>query len=303
MQERAALDELLGSDRKLRRKVRDELLADAEEFGDERRSPLVEREGAKALSEAELIPSEPVTVVLSEKGWVRAAKGHEVDAAGLTYRGGDAFLASAQGRSNQPAMFVDSTGRAYTVPSHTLPSARSHGEPLSSSVSPPAGARFVAVLMGADDARVLMASSAGYGFLTTCGELVTRNKKGKALVTVPKGAAALAPFALPAETAADARVAAVTDAGRLLVFPLAELPLLARGKGVKLINIPRSKREQEALVGAVVVGEKDTLRIHAGKRYLNLKRSELEPFEGGRALRGNLLPRGFRNVDRVEIVD
>ncbi len=300
LKERAELEELLGSEGKLRRLVRKELEADAQEFGDDRRSPLVERQGARAMSESELIPSEPVTVVLSEKGWIRAAKGHEVDAAGLSYRGGDDFLAAARGRSNLPVVFLDSTGRSYTLPSHTLPSARSHGEPLSSSVNPPAGSHFVGVAMGTEETPILMSSAAGYGFITTFGDLLTRNKKGKAALSVPKGSEALPPQPL-AETE-DLRIAAVTNVGRVLVFPLAELPKLARGKGVKLINIPRAKAEEEHLVAAVALADKDTLRIHAGNHYRNLKRADLEPFQGTRALRGNLLPRAFRRVSKVEVV-
>jgi topoisomerase IV subunit A len=301
LRERDELGQLLDSERRLKRRVRDELAADAEEFGDPRRSPLVAgAAAARALDEAALVPAEPVTVVLSEMGWIKAAKGHEVDPESLAYRTGDAFLQAAQGKSNQQAVFLDSTGRSYSLPAHALPSARGHGEPLSSSLAPPSGATFVGVLLGNEDDLVLLASSAGYGFVARLADLHAKNKSGKAVLTVPKGAVALPPS--PVTDLATDLAAAATDAGHLLVFPASELPQLARGKGVKLINIPPSKRGGEQLVGAVALPEKATLRIHAGKRYLNLRRSELEPFAGTRAQRGKMLPRGFQAAGRVEVV-
>lgn len=298
LKERDDLTETLGSDKKLRGRVRAELVADAKEHGDVRRSPIRQREAAKALAEADLVPSEPVTVVLSEMGWVRAAKGHELDGESLAYRSGDAFLAAARGRSNQQAVFLDSTGRSYSLPAHTLPSARGHGEPLSSSLTPPSGASFVGVLLGADDDLVLLATSDGYGFLARIGDLHANKKAGKAVISVGKGAKALPPQ--PISDLETDLCAAATDSGRVLVFPLEELPRLARGKGVKILNIPRGKGE--SMVGAVAVPDRGTLRIHSGKRYLNLKGGELEPFQGARARRGEKLPRGFQGVTRVEVV-
>ncbi|MCB1032904.1 MAG: DNA topoisomerase IV subunit A, partial [Acidobacteria bacterium] len=299
--ERDELERILGSPRLLKKKVRDELEADGAEFDDGRRSPIVERESAKALSEADLVPSEPVTVVLSEKGWVRAGKGHELDAEGLSYRSGDIFLHAATGRSNQWAVFLDSAGRSYSLPAHTLPSARGQGEPLSSSLSPASGARFLAVLMGGDEDPYLLASDAGYGFIVKLGELQTRQKAGKAVLTLPKGALPLLPR--PVESLEEDLVVGVTDLGRLLAFPIAELPQMPRGKGVKIVHMPVTKREgTETLLAAAVVGAKTQIRIHAGKRYLNLKRSDLDEYLGTRAQRGKKLPRGFQKVDRVEVL-
>jgi topoisomerase-4 subunit A len=306
LREREELDEVLGAEKKLRRKVRDELLADAETFGDPRRSPIRRREAARALDESALVPSEPVMVILSEKGWVRAAKGHEVDPETLAYRGGDGFLHAARGRSNQLAVFLDSTGRSYSLPAHALPSARGHGEPLSSSLTPPPGAAFVGVLLGGEEELVLLATTAGHGFLARLGDLFAKNKAGKAVLMPGKGARPLAPaLAAGLDTAAGregALVAAATDAGRLLLFPAADLPQLPRGKGVKLMNIPRGRQGEERLVGAVVLPEGATLRVHAGKKYVNLKGADLDPYRGARAQRGTKLSRGFQAVTRLEVV-
>ncbi|HEV7667556.1 MAG TPA: DNA topoisomerase IV subunit A [Thermoanaerobaculia bacterium] len=295
--ERADLEKTLSSEARLRKKVRDELERDVAQFGDARRSPMVERDAARAMAETELVPSEAVTVILSEKGWVRAGKGHEVDAAALPYKSGDAFLQAATGRSNQQALFLDSTGRSYALPAHLLPSARGHGEPLSSQLQPPDGAHFVALLMGADDDLYLVATSTGYGFLVRLGELSSRNRAGKAVLNVTPGAKVLPPVKVTNLEAS--RLAAATDGGRLLLFPLAEMPELARGKGVKILNL--SAKEKESIVALAVVPPSGHLKVHAGKRYLALKPSEQEPFAGKRAQRGAKLPRGFQNVGSLEV--
>jgi topoisomerase-4 subunit A len=301
VKERDGLERTLSSETRLRRLVREELERDAESFGDARRSPLVQREAARALDEAELLPTEPVTVVLSERGWVRAAKGHELDPAELAYKAGDAFLQAARGKSNQLAIFLDTTGRSYALPAHTLPSARGQGEPLSSHLTPPAGASFAGVLLGADDERCLLATTAGYGFVTAIGDLVARNRAGKAVLTVSSGARALPPAA-GLESDADL-VAVATDAGRLLIFPLRDLPLLTRGKGVRLISLPASKRGEraaESLVAVAVLPAGARLVVHTGSRYLNLKPAEYAPYRGERARRGSRLPRGYSSVVRLE---
>ncbi len=300
LQERDELDQILGSEARLKRLVRDELLADAEEFGDARRSPIRQREASRALAESELLPSEPVTVILSEKGWVRAAKGHDIEVEGLAYRAGDAFLDAAQGRSNQLAVFLDSTGRSYSLAAHSLPSARGHGEPLSSSLTPPAGASFVGVMLGNEDDWVLLSTTAGYGFLARVSDLFAKNKAGKAVISVTAGARALPPQ--PVASLDGDEIAAVTDSGRLLVFTLAELPRLPRGKGVKIVNIPRSKAAAESMLAAAVLPDGATLRIHAGKGYTNLKGADFDPWRGSRAQRGNLLSKNYRKVTRVEVV-
>jgi topoisomerase IV subunit A len=294
--ERDDLEKTLSSETRLRRKVRDELVADAREFGDARRSPIVERGAAKAMDETALTPAEPVTVVLSERGWVRAGKGHELDPTELPYKAGDAFLQAVRGKSNLNAVFLDSTGRTYSLPAHGLPSARGQGEPLSSHLTPPAGATFVAVLMGSDEDPYLLTTSAGYGFLTKLGDLQARNRAGKAVIGVSPGAKVLAPLKVGNPT--TERLVAATDGGRLLVFPLEQMPFLGRGKGVRILGV----KGGEALSALAILPEGGTLRVHAGKRYLNLKPAELEPFAGQRAQRGGRLPKGFTNVTGLEVV-
>ncbi len=299
VKERDKLTALLGSEARLRKLVRKELLEDAEKFGDARRSPIVARAEARALSEAALLPSEPVTVVLSEKGWVRCAKGHEIDAAGLSYKAGDAFKAAAPGRSNQQAVFIDSTGRSYSLPAHSLPSARGQGEPLTGRLSPPAGALFECLLLPEDDALYVLASDAGYGFVLRGADLLAKNKAGKALLTLPEGARVMAPRRLT--EAGNDRLAAVTSEGRLLIFAASELPQLAKGKGNKLIGIPgeRVARREEYLVDLQVLPAGMTLVLQAGKRTLSLRGEDLQHYCGERGRRGSLLPRGFQRVDAL----
>jgi topoisomerase IV subunit A len=296
-EERTNLEKILGSKARLRKEVREELLRDAEEFGDRRRSPIVEREAARAMDASALIPSEPVTVVLSEKGWVRAGKGHDLDASALQYKGGDAFLHSAKGRSNQLVVFLDSTGRTYSLPAHELPSAKGHGEPLSSSLAPPAGASFVGVMMGEPDELWLLTTDDGYGFVIRLEEMMTRLKAGKSIVNVGKGASALRPQRV-ANFETDL-VAAATTEGKLLLFGVQELPQLSRGKGVQTIKIHRTPIAPEKVVATAVVPVDGTLVVHAGKRYTNLKRADLESYIGKRAQRGLKLPRGFQNVTTI----
>jgi topoisomerase-4 subunit A len=295
--ERVALEKILGSKKLLRRQVRDELERDAEEYGDKRRSPIVEREAAKAMDAAALIPSEPVTIVLSERGWIRAGKGHDLDPTALLYKAGDAFLHAAKGRSNQLAVFLDSTGRSYALPAHELPSAKGHGEPLSSSLTPPPGATFVSVLMGEPDDLYLMTTDDGYGFVVKFGELVTDRKAGKAIVNVGDGAVLLRPQRV-ADFDHDLLAAATTE-GKLLLFPMNELPQLARGKGVQTIKVHRTPIAPEKVVSTAVVPVGGTLVVHAGKRYTNLKGADLDTYLGKRAQRGLKLPRGFQSVSMI----
>ncbi len=297
--ERDRLLALLGSESKLKKLVRQELLADAEKYGDERRSPLVARAEARALSETDLLPAEPVTVVLSEKGWVRCAKGHDIDAAGLSYKAGDAFKAAAPGRSNQFAVFLDSTGRSYSLAAHSLPSARGQGEPLTGRLSPPAGASFDCVLLPEDEALYVLASDAGYGFVVRADDLQAKNKAGKALLTLPEGARVMAPR--PLRALESDLLAAVTSEGRLLVFPVAELPQLAKGKGNKIVGIPaeRVASREEYLVDLAVLPQGATLVLQAGKRTLSLRADDLDHYRGERGRRGSLLPRGFQRVDAL----
>jgi len=299
--EREQLISVLASPAKLKRKVKDELLADAKKFGDPRRSPLIARGAAQAMSETELLPSEPITVVISSKGWIRAAKGHDVDPAALTYRDGDSLGHAARGRSSQQAAFLDSQGRAYSTPAHTLPSARGAGEPLSSRFSPASGARFVCTVIAEPETRLVVASSFGYGFVTRFESLVGRQKAGKVLLNLSDGAEVLHP-ALVTDVATDMLVA-VTSSGHLLAFPLAELPELEKGKGNKLIQIPPAKLKSgdERVLAVVSLRSGSELTLHCGQRKLGISWRDLQAYAGTRASRGNQLPRGFQRVDRVEV--
>ncbi len=300
-QERDQLQKILGSAARLKTLIRKELIAAADEYGDERRSPLVLRDEAKAFSELELMSADPITVVMSAKGWIRAAKGHDIDPGSLSYKSGDSFSMAVRGRSNQPTVILDSTGRAYTLLSHNLPSARGQGEPVTGRINPPSGATFEGMMMGNPDALYLLASDAGYGFVARLADLQTKNRSGKAAISLPKGGHVLQPVAI--EQVEETWVAAVSNEGRLLVFPLADLPQLARGKGNKIIGIPgaRVQSRDEFVVALAVMSANDSLTVYAGKRYLKLKFSELEHYRGERGRRGNKLPRGFQKVDSMAV--
>ncbi|WP_313209995.1 DNA topoisomerase IV subunit A [Stutzerimonas nitrititolerans] len=299
--EREKLLALLGSDAKLKKLVRKELLEDAETYGDDRRSPIVARAEARAMTENELLPSEPVTVVISEKGWARCAKGHDIDATGLSYKAGDGFKAAAPGRSNQYAVFIDSTGRSYSLAAHSLPSARGQGEPLTGRLTPPPGASFECVLLPEDDALYVIASDAGYGFVVKGEDLQAKNKAGKALLSLPAGARVIAPRSLDSRD--EDWLAAVTTEGRLLVFPVRDLPQLGKGKGNKIIGIPgdRVASREEYLIDLAVLPAGATLVLQAGKRTLSLRADDLEHYKGERGRRGNKLPRGFQRVESLVV--
>ncbi len=300
--ERDFLEKTLGSERRLKTLIKKEITADAEKYGDERRSPVVVRGEAKAFSETELLSADPVTIVLSDKGWVRAAKGHDIDAENLSYKAGDKYLTSALGKSNQNAIFLDTSGRSYSLAAHTLPSARGQGEPLTGRLNPPSGSSFMAALMGKDDEQYLLCTDAGYGFIGTIADMQSKNKAGKTLITVPDNARVM----MPARIADPEKswIAAVSNEGRMLVFPAADLPQMARGKGNKMISInsARAAAREELMVSAVAFGQDDTLLVHAGKRHLKMKFADLEHYLGERGRRGNKLPRGFQNVDAMEVV-
>lgn len=299
--ERDELEKILGSKKRLNTLIKKEIIEDAEKYGDARKSPLVARAEATAIKETDMLPTEPVTIVLSEKGWVRSAKGHEVDAAALNYRSGDSLKMAVQGKSNLPAIFLDSTGRTYAVPAHSLPSARGQGEPITGRVSPPPGATFEGVVTGESEALVLLASSAGYGFVAKLEDLITKNKKGKTSLSPSKEAKALAPRMI--QNLDSNYIAAVTNIGNLLLFPIADLPQLAKGKGNKVINIPTAKFKagEEFVVDMTVLGEKDSLTLLSGKRKLTLKPKDLANFQGERGQRGRKLPRGFQHVDGLSL--
>ena len=299
--ERDEIDRILKSRTRLRKLVRDEIVADAERYGDDRRSKLVQRAAAQAIAETELVVSEPVTVVLSRSGWVRAAKGHDIDPRSLSYKTGDEYRAVARGRSTQQAVFLDSTGRAYSLPAHALPSARGQGEPLSGRLDPPDGATFPGVLIGDPEERWVLASSAGYGFVVKLEDLHSRNRAGKAVLKVPEGSSVIAPVPVPAVD--GALVAAVNSDGRLLTFPVSDLPELPRGKGNKIFGISSKKAAsgEESLTAVAVVAPGQSLRVLCGERHMGLSFRELGDYRGERGQRGAVLPRGWRKVDGLEV--
>lgn len=301
--EREKLEILLSSDARMKTLIKKELSAISKDFGDNRQSPIVVRADAQAFSEADLLTSDPITVILSEKGWIRAAKGHDIDPKSLNFKSGDGFKLMARGKSNQHALLVDSTGRSYALATHALPSARGQGEPVTGKLNPPSGASFDGLLMGNDTTHVLIASDAGYGFVATFADLFTKNRAGKGLLTLPKGGRVMSPVVI--ESIDDAQVAAVSNEGRLLVFALSELPVLSRGKGNRMLSIPaaRVQSREEFVHSLAVLSENQTLVVHAGKRHIKLKGDDLAHYKGERGRRGNKLPRGFQKVDRIEVVD
>ena len=295
--EQDRLDKLLGSKAKLRKLVRDELEAAAKEFGDDRRTRIVERAAAVAIDETELVTTEPTTVILSERGWVRAAKGHEIDPTSLSYKTGDAFLAAARGKNTQQAVFLDSTGRTYTLIAHSLPSARGNGEPLSGRLDPPEGATFSGVLIGEAEETCVLASDAGYGFVVKIGELLSRNKAGKAVLKVPDGSKALAPALVPADE--KALICAASSEGKMLVFPVKDLPELPKGKGNKIFGV--SAKGEETMTAIAVITSAQNLVVHSGERKMTIKYADLKEYKGERAQRGSVLPRGWRKVDKLDV--
>ena len=299
--ERDALQQTLASKQRLKTLIRKEIQADADKYGDERRSQLVDRAPAQAMDETALIPSEPVTIILSKNGWVRVAKGHEIDPVELNYKSGDEFAAAAHARSNQLAVFIDSVGKTYALPAHSLPSARGQGEPLSGRLKPADGARFIGVLAGDPEQMYLLASDSGYGFVTKLADMYTRNKAGKATLSVPKGATVLAP--VPVRSLQDDWIVAASSEGYMLVIPLAELPQMSRGKGIKIINIPSAKlKSREEFVAAIdCIQDGEKLTVFAGKKHKTMKAAEVDEFAGERGRRGRKLPRGYQKVDSLQV--
>ncbi len=297
--ERAALEKTLGSPLLLNRLIRKEIERDAEQYGDDRRSPIIARVASQALETTALISNEPLTIILSQKGWIRAAKGHDIDVESLSYRSGDGFLDAVKSRSTQPVYILDSTGRAYSTSAHDLPSARTQGEPLTGRLNPPAGSLFTHLLAGNPDDWYVLASHFGYGFRVQLKELLSKNKAGKLLITLPDGAKVLKPA--PVHNESDL-LAVVTLQGRLLIFPVADLPALARGKGNKLIQIPAVDLAagKDYVVAILAIPENSPLKVVSGKRFLTLKAADIEHYTGSRAKRGMALPRGFQRVEGLE---
>ena len=300
-EERSNLELILESERRLNTLIKKEIQEDAKKYASPRMSQLVEREEAKAISESEMTPAEPVTVILSEMGWVRCAKGHDIDPAGLSYKAGDKYLAHACGKSNQPVIFIDSTGRSYALDPLSLPSARSQGEPLTGKLTLPVGATIEQVIMEPEKQELLMASDAGYGFICKFEDLIARNKAGKALISLPENAKVLKPETL-SESAS--LLVSLTSAGRMLIFPVRDLPALSKGKGNKIISIPaaNAKARSELLVKLFLISEQASLEFHSGKRKITLKPEDLQKFRAERGRKGSQLPRGLHsNVDIVVV--
>ena len=302
-EERDSLEKTLASKSRMKTLIKKEIKADAQEYGDDRRSQIVERESAQAIDETSLVSSDPITVVLSKKGWVRAAKGHEIDPIGLSYKSGDEFLAAERGKSNQLALFMDTSGRCYSLQAHTLPSARGQGEPLTGRLNPASGASFVALMMGTDEDEYLLSSDAGYGFIGKQADFITRNKNGKAVLSVPNNALALAPVRVT--DSENQYVVAISNSGHMLLTDMAEFPRLAKGKGIKIINIPSAKLKtrEEYVVALTVMTLDQELLLVSGKRKKTLTADDLQHYVGERGRRGHKLPRGFQKVDSIEVIE
>ncbi len=302
LKEKNWIEKTLASKQRLKTLMKNELREDNQKYGDERRTLIVERKEARAIKAVELTAVEPVTVVLSTGGWVRAAKGHEVDPNNLNYKAGDEFLCAARGKTTHPAIFFDTNGRSYSLPAHTLASARGHGEPLTGKLTPSNGAKFLSVVMGLSDQKVLLASDAGYGFITNIANMVTKNTKGKAMLTVPKECEPLPPVYV--NNYETDYLAAITTEGHMLVIPIKVLPELPRGKGNKIIQIPpaRLKKREEYLKLLEIIPEGATIKIHAGKQSVRFTPENISSFVGERGRRGRKLPRGYRKADRIEII-
>ena len=298
--ERKQLEALLSSDRKLKKLITSEIQEAIDAYGDDRRTPLVARKESQAFSEEDLLSNDPITVVISQQGWIRAAKGHDVDVMGLSYKSGDEFLLACKGRSNQTLVLLASNGRTYSLKAHTLPSARGQGEPITGRISLEKGSHIVAAMLDSDQAYYLIASDAGYGFIAKLGDLHAKNKAGKATLTLPAGSQVVAPVAVQSPDKGD--IVVVSNEGRMLVFNVASLPQMAKGKGNKMLSIPaaRASAREEVLTAIASVSAVDLLLAHAGKRFLSLTAKDLEDYRGERGRRGLKLPRGFQRIDRLE---
>lgn len=299
--ERDYLHSILGSPERLRALVKAEIIQDRDTYGDPRRAPMIERQDSQALKEEDIIPNEPLTVILSEQGWVRAAKGYDIDGRELSYKSGDTFRAQTNARSNQPVVFFDNFGQVYSVPGHTLPSARGQGEPLTGKLNPPEKGQFVALISGSPEDWVLLANDAGYGFITQLKDLFVKQRSGKSCLKILPNSLMLPPRIMTSRD--NALVACVTNVGRLLLFSVNELPELTRGKGNKLINIPTLKAtaREEYIIDIRIVMPEQAVIIHAGKRHFTLKAADLQHYQGDRGRRGNHLPRGLQNVTAIEV--
>ncbi|MDR1057178.1 MAG: DNA topoisomerase IV subunit A [Coxiellaceae bacterium] len=301
-EEGISIEQILSSPKRLKNLLKKELQEDMEKYGDDRRSQLVVRKEAKAIREEEIIPMESVTVILSQQGWIRVAKGHDIDPLSLSYKAGDGLRQAVKGRSNQLVVFIDSTGRTYSLAARTLPSARSQGEPLTSRINLPKNATIEGTVIGNPEQMVLLAQDSGYGFIAKLGDLYTKNRSGKTVLTTPKGAKVLTPRLIA--NIENQYLAALTNIGKMLLFPVASLPMLSRGKGNKIMGMPKEAivKREEYIIDTLILNETDKLRLTSGKRNVTLSFSELGDYQGERGRRGNKLPPNLRNIDTVKIV-
>ena len=303
--ERKTIELLLSSETRLKTFIKKELRVIVEEFGDKRRCQIIsDVPTAQAFNDQDMVPAENVTVVLSEKGWVKAAKGHEIDPGSLNYKAGDTYLQDAKGKSNKMAFFMDSTGRSYTLLASSLPSARGQGEPLTGRLTPPIGAEFIDVVMGDDEQLVLLASDVGYGFISNLGNLKSKTKSGKNAITLPSKSKAMKIVLV--EDLDSQYVAVTTNRGRLLIFPIAELPQLSKGKGNKLIQISATDltARKELITGLCALNETQKLRVYYGKRKPLYKPGDWIHFVSHRARRGKELRPGYvTNIIYIESED
>jgi topoisomerase-4 subunit A len=296
--EQTDIEKILSSKTRLKTLIKNELLEIKEEFGEERKSPIKELSEAKVFSEEETLVTEPVTVVLSAAGWIRSAKGHDIDPSSLSYRGEDTLQDFGRGKSNQVSVFLDSNGKAYSLPTHSLPSARGMGDPISGRVSADSGVKFISTLIGNDDDKFMIMNTAGYGYISEFKNMISNKKSGKAFMKIPHDAELLKAIKVRND---HMYIAAVSNIGRLLIFNIDELPVLGKGKGNKIINIPTAKfiAKEELMTHAQLLSEASSLRIESGKRFLTLKLKDLENYISTRAKRGNMLPQGYRKVDQM----
>ncbi len=304
-EEKERIELLLSSDNRLKTFIKKELQEVLKTSGDNRKTKIIVNvSSAKAFSEEDLTPAENVTVVLSEKGWVRSAKGHDIDPENLSYKSGDKYLASVRGRSNKNAIFIDSFGKSYTLPAISLPSARGQGEPLTGRLDPESGAEFMDVVMGEENQKIILASDFGYGFIASIEDLISKKKGGKSTIRLTEKSRVL-PVTYLQETDEDEYIAVATNAGRLLLFPISELPTLSKGKGNKLIQIPASELKSRStyIASICTITPSQQLKVYAGKRHLSIKFDDLTNYIGSRARRGNVLPKGFQNVKLIESIE
>ena len=299
--ERKKLEGLLSSDKKLKKLISDEIQEAVDLFGDDRRTPIVARKEAQAFSEEDLLSNDPITVVISKQGWIRAAKGHDIDVQGLSYKSGDEFLVSTKGRSNQTLVLLASNGRTYSMKAHSLPSARGQGEPITGRITLEKEATIVSAVLDNEEAHYLIASDAGYGFVAQLKDLHAKNKAGKATLSLPRGAQVMTPVLV--QNPEQGRVVAVSNEGRMLAFDVASLPKMAKGKGNKMISIPsaRAADREELVVAIACVQPHDLLTAHAGKRFISFTEKDLEEYLGERGRRGLKLPRGLQRIDKLEV--